>query len=90
MAKHEERVLVIGFDDAPDGEDAYISAMKGVEMPDAFVEAIKTLDKHDHVCITDTGTHEFLGDAGFNSYAPYSIIMSVGIYAQSSKHFYKC
>ena len=90
MAKHEERVLVIAFDDAPDGEDAYYSAIKGVEMPDTFVEAIKMLDKHDHVCITDQATHNFLGDAGFNSYAPYSINMNVGHYAQSSKHLYKC
>lgn len=82
MAKHEERVLVIGFDDAPDGEDAYFSAMRGVEMPDAFVTAIAMLVAHDHVCITDPSTHAKFGDAGFITYAPYSINIDVGEHAQ--------
>lgn len=83
MAKHEEKVIVIGFNDEDDGEDAYFASSVCVEMPDCFTAALKALTKHDHVCIVEIDTYVALAHESFNTYAPYSIIIEVGAYART-------
>ena len=76
-----EKAIIIGFNDMDDGEDAYLSALGAVDYTD-FAGVIKTvlkfLVKNDHVCLTDAGTYDRLGETGYKSYLPYSIDINAG------------
>lgn len=76
-----EKAIIIGFNDTDDGEDAYISALTGVDYTDfasVLVTALRLLAKNDHVCITDVETYDRLGETGYKSYLPYSIDINCG------------
>ena len=76
-----EKAIIIGFNDADDGEDAYISSLGAEDYTDlagVFKTALKFLTKNDHVCITDVETYDRLGETGYNSYLPYSIDINYG------------
>lgn len=76
-----EKAIIIGFNDADDGEDAYLASLAAEDYTDfagVFKTALKLLTTNDHVCITDLETYDRLGETGYKSYLPCSIDINCG------------
>lgn len=78
-------VHVLAYDDHADG-NTYLAEEHYVDMADSFVTSIELLARHDNVLITDDHSYDNTPDHDYYTLAPYSIIMSLGIYASSHTH----
>lgn len=78
---NNDQIMILGFTDDSDGEDASLISAWGTPLFDfnrTWKTVIKQLVKADHVCITTTEVYDRLGECGFKAYAPHSIIIELG------------
>lgn len=81
--KLDSMMHVLAYDDHADG-NTYLAHETLVELPYVFTTALALLAQHDNVCITDPASYdEHTHD--FYTIAPYSINMSLGLYAKPTE-----